>query len=245
MLLGVSWSIGGQENWRKFLTLANVLKEFNPKLYGFPSAEYSLSYERSSVFNAAEPGAMSADTIHEAKNLVKRIRGDKNVNMKKHWKLVTTMIGGNDFCLDICYSNNQDQIIEKAGRELMTVLRIFRENLPRTLVNVVLPPDVSLLTRIKNRPDSCKALHYFECPCMFSLTHYKTRGRSLDTMKRWKQKIEEVAKMPEFHDRNVSGFASHKPDFNIIFYYFRILKSPSIAFWIELIFLDFQTAQLT
>lgn len=32
---GVSWSIGGQGNWRKFLTLPNMLKVFNPKLYGY------------------------------------------------------------------------------------------------------------------------------------------------------------------------------------------------------------------
>lgn len=146
---------------------------------------------------------MSIDTIHQAKNLVKRMRSDKNVNMKRHWKLVTIMIGGNDFCLDICYYNNQDQIIQKAGRDLMTVLRILRENLPRTLVNVVLPPNVGLLTKITNRPDTCKALHYIECPCMFSLTHYSNRERSIDTMRRWNRHIQEIANMEEFHNRNV------------------------------------------
>lgn len=201
---GVSWSIGGQENWRKFLTLANIIKEFNPNLYGYPSTEYSSSYDRASKFNAAEAGAMSIDTIHQAKNLVKRMRSDKNVNIKKHWKIITVMIGGNDFCLENCYHDNQNEIVEKAGRDLKIVLRILRENLPRTLVNVVLPPDVSILTRMTNRPDACKTLHYFECPCMFSLTHFRTRERSVDTIKRWNKKIEEVTKMPEFHDRNVS-----------------------------------------
>lgn len=32
---GVSWSIGGQGNWQKFLTLPNILKVFNPNLYGY------------------------------------------------------------------------------------------------------------------------------------------------------------------------------------------------------------------
>lgn len=32
---GVSWSIGGQSTWHRFLTLPNILKVFNPQLYGF------------------------------------------------------------------------------------------------------------------------------------------------------------------------------------------------------------------
>lgn len=32
---GVSWSIGGQGTWHRFLTLPNILKVFNPQLYGF------------------------------------------------------------------------------------------------------------------------------------------------------------------------------------------------------------------
>lgn len=32
---GVVWSIGGQYDWRKYLTLPNILKEFNPNLYGY------------------------------------------------------------------------------------------------------------------------------------------------------------------------------------------------------------------
>lgn len=39
---GISWSIGGDADWRKYLTLPNILKEFNPNLYGYSlSAGYS------------------------------------------------------------------------------------------------------------------------------------------------------------------------------------------------------------
>lgn len=31
---GLSWCIGGQGNWKTTLTLPNILKEFNPKLFG-------------------------------------------------------------------------------------------------------------------------------------------------------------------------------------------------------------------
>lgn len=136
---GVSWSIGGKDNWRKFITLPNLLKEFNPKLYGYSEAANSLGFQKESKFNAAEPGAISIHTIQQAKNLVKRMRSDPRVDIRNHWKVVTIMIGSNDFCLDICYYDNQDKLVEQAARDMIRVLRILRENLPRTLVNVVLP----------------------------------------------------------------------------------------------------------
>lgn len=53
---GASWSIGGFETWRTILTLPNILKEFNPKLYGFSMSATGSSYDKSSRFNVAELG---------------------------------------------------------------------------------------------------------------------------------------------------------------------------------------------
>lgn len=53
---GASWSIGGQRTWRQFLTLPNILKEFNPKLYGYSVADQANSYEKVSRFNVGEVG---------------------------------------------------------------------------------------------------------------------------------------------------------------------------------------------
>lgn len=44
---GVSWSIGGQGTWHKFFTLANILKVFNPNLYGYSLSD-GLSVHESS-----------------------------------------------------------------------------------------------------------------------------------------------------------------------------------------------------
>jgi GDSL-like Lipase/Acylhydrolase len=136
---GVSWSIGGKDNWRKFVTLPNLIKEFSPNLYGYAEVANSLGFQKESKFNVAEPGAISGHTVRQAKNLVKRMRSDRNVDIQRHWKVITIMIGSNDFCLEICYHNNQDKEIEKARADMIRVLRILRENLPRTLVNVVVP----------------------------------------------------------------------------------------------------------
>lgn len=67
------------------------------------------------------------------------MRSDPLVDINKHWKVITIMIGSNDFCLDVCYYNNQDKLIDDAERNMIHVLRILRENLPRTLVNLVIP----------------------------------------------------------------------------------------------------------
>lgn len=52
--------------------------------------------------------------------------------MKLHWKLITFMIGGNDFCSDICYQTNATQWInESQEKYLIKTLRYLRDNSPR------------------------------------------------------------------------------------------------------------------
>lgn len=201
---GVSWSIGGEGNWKSYLTLPNILKVYNPNLYGYSVNEYSNSYEKSSRFNVAEAGGMSQDTVSQAKNLVKRMRSDKNVDIKNHWKLVTHLIGGNDFCLNVCYYDNHVKFVEDAANDLILVLRILKQHLPRTLVSVVLTPDVTITTRFRNRPDVCKVAHYVLCPCLFSFIHQSKRQKIMNTIELWKKRFAEVVKMPEFHDTDVS-----------------------------------------
>lgn len=91
-------------------------------------------------FNVAEIGAMSRDIPHEAKILVKRMRSDPQVDMQQHWKLVTILIGPNDFCLDFCYLAYPEKSTENHRRQLIETLRIIRDNIPRTIVNLVTPP---------------------------------------------------------------------------------------------------------
>lgn len=40
---GLSWCIGGQGNFRTHLTLPNILKEFNPKLFGL--VKFEIAFE--------------------------------------------------------------------------------------------------------------------------------------------------------------------------------------------------------
>ena len=75
-----------------------------------------------------------------SKVLVKRMINDPKVDIKNHWKLITMMIGPNDFCSDMCYHEDPENVINLMEKDLMAVLRTLKENLPRTMVNVVVPP---------------------------------------------------------------------------------------------------------
>lgn len=107
----------------------------------FPWHVFDCSYR----FNVAEIGAMSRDIPHEAKVLVKRITYDPNVNVTRDWKMITILIGPNDFCLDFCYQQNPEKSIKNHRQELIETLRTLRDNLPRTIVNVVTPPCKQLI----------------------------------------------------------------------------------------------------
>ncbi|CAH1282580.1 unnamed protein product, partial [Diabrotica balteata] len=108
---GRSWSIGGEADWKRFLTLANILKEFNPKLFGY-SLNTSQSFQWESQFNVAENGAISQNLPFMAKELVKRIKNDKRTDLKHHWKMITIMAGHNDFCSENCYYKNPNDILK-------------------------------------------------------------------------------------------------------------------------------------
>lgn len=77
---------GGEGDWRSYMTIPNILKEFNPKLVGY-SLGPSLTTQRQSQFNVAEGGALSRDMPYMATVLYKRIVSDKRVNMETDWKV--------------------------------------------------------------------------------------------------------------------------------------------------------------
>lgn len=50
------------------------------------------------------------------------------------------MMGPNDFCADVCYLKNPESTLEAHRNHLTKALRLLRDYLPRTLVNVILTP---------------------------------------------------------------------------------------------------------
>lgn len=133
------------------------------------------------------------------------------------------LIGPNDFCLDICYQKNPEGIVKNHENDLLKVFRTLKNNLQRTMLNVVLPPcknvaaileawiisylvpfsAIEVLINFKNKPNECVSLHHFECPCFFGFRFQKDRQRYLNIIKEWNKKVIEVVNREEFHDREV------------------------------------------
>ncbi|CAF5220616.1 unnamed protein product, partial [Rotaria magnacalcarata] len=90
--------IGGERDLSSVVTLPNIMREFNFKLYGQSSGNGNQN-SSSAVFNVAKPGAVSADMPGQANLLVDRMIEYLGVNkFNSEWKLVTFFIGGNDLC---------------------------------------------------------------------------------------------------------------------------------------------------
>ncbi|XP_076672672.1 phospholipase B1, membrane-associated [Andrena cerasifolii] len=198
---GVTASGGGQGTWRTYLTLPNILKEFNPNLIGYALGD-SLSTHFASQLNVAEVGAMSRDMPFMAMHLVKKIKNDPRIDLKKHWKLVSLMIGSNDFCSEMCSIPSAWSILEAHRVDLVKTLRIIRDNLPRTLLILHMPPHLSsLVDTRKGRILSlmCYTMTTIECACLFSLQYQDLIPEYYEIMRRWQELEEEVANYPEFH----------------------------------------------
>ncbi|KAJ8670708.1 hypothetical protein QAD02_001967, partial [Eretmocerus hayati] len=194
---GVTFSGGGQGTWREYLTLPNILKEFNPNIFGY-SESNSYTFEKASEFNVAESGAMSRDMPYMARALINRMKKDPRVNLKKHWKMITLTIGANDFCVDMCYFPEPSIILSNHKKQLMQVLRSLRDELPRTFVSIVPAPNLKNLVEIKGRSNFCELTVDLECPCLFGLAHRNKRRKFYNIMRRWQKLDEEIAQYPEF-----------------------------------------------
>lgn len=86
---------------------------------------------------------MSRDLPYMSRVLVQRIATDPKVKMHEHWKFINVHIGGNDFCIDICYRKDPYELLRLHKKHLTETLRTFRDFLPKTMVNVVVPPGIS------------------------------------------------------------------------------------------------------
>lgn len=196
---GISAAGGGQSTWRQYTTLPNILKEFNPNLTGYALGD-SLALNEAAQLNVAESGAFSEDMPFMAEVLVTRIKKHPKIDLQKHWKFISIMIGTNDFCSDICWVQSPWSVLEKHKQKMLQVLRTLRDNLPRTFVALILPPHLkALVDSRKGRTDFlCFLTTQIECGCLFGFNFQKMKPIYYDIMKRWQQIDLELAASPEF-----------------------------------------------
>uniref|UniRef100_UPI0037E86F51 phospholipase B1, membrane-associated-like n=1 Tax=Semicossyphus pulcher TaxID=241346 RepID=UPI0037E86F51 len=159
---GVSWSIGGDKALDTVTTLPNILRKFNSALKGFSKGVIS----RQKGFNMAVPGAKAAEIPVQVQALIKALKGNKEVNFEKDWKLVTILVGGNDLC---SYCIDQNNLSPKNySHNLMLSLDMLHSEVPRVLVNVVELFQIETLKTVKKNTLSCSLLQRTSCPCVIN-----------------------------------------------------------------------------
>jgi hypothetical protein len=149
--------------------------------------------------------------------------------MKRQWKMLTFMIGGNDFCSDICYQANATQWINNEQEQnLIRSLRYLKDTSPRTIVNLVPSPLISLSFSMDyvDTPLTCALARPLECSCLFGPKYSKDREIFRKLERRFVKIMERVSFMPEFHTKDFT--VVYQPFFKDASVFYRTDKRPDL-----------------
>ncbi|XP_065341337.1 phospholipase B1, membrane-associated-like [Cloeon dipterum] len=185
---GMSWNGGGQGNWRQYLTLPNILKEYNSNLTGYSLGD-GLSQTPNARFNVAVNGAMDQDLPFEAVELVRRMRADRKIDFQNSWKLITVWIGTNDLCSDYCY--NPSQGADTHMKNLQKTLDYLYEHVPKAFVNLVSAPYIPSYAKMRDLPNLCLSILPIVCSCLFGGNEAE-KLRNVTLMTRQFQRVEQM-----------------------------------------------------
>lgn len=82
--------------------------------------------------------------------------------------LITIQIGNGDICKSTCFSNQTQSITSKEFiLNVREALDLLKDDLPRTLVNLIPPIDPMIYSEAINRPVACHLTAKLFCPCVF------------------------------------------------------------------------------
>ncbi|EDW03078.1 GH11043 [Drosophila grimshawi] len=192
---GYSYLGGGFETWRTALTLPNILKLYNPQLYGY-AVGHSLTADKNvSCFNLAEAMLNVQDLPFQAHVLIERFRSDPKVNIRQHWKMLSIQVGANDLCSELCNWPDTDAFLRMEAHQLHKTFRLLKDNVPRLLINYIVLPDIDeLLNMVRKAPSHCAQRMSFFCNC-----HIKYDQQMLyNAAKRFLHLQLSIASSPEF-----------------------------------------------
>ncbi|GMS93160.1 hypothetical protein PENTCL1PPCAC_15335, partial [Pristionchus entomophagus] len=161
---GLAWSMGGDKSLEEHVTLTNILKKFNPDIFGYSIRTGSANVWETAHLNTAIPGAKSHMLMEQATDLVRRMKEHPTeVDIENDWKLVHIFIGANDVCE---WCGRPDTLSSDDFRDnLEAAIQILKDNLPRTVVVLVGLVDVSLLRVSDADKKFCELTHLIECHC--------------------------------------------------------------------------------
>ncbi|GMR39657.1 hypothetical protein PMAYCL1PPCAC_09852, partial [Pristionchus mayeri] len=160
---GLTWSVGGDQSLDEHITIANILKKFNPNLFGYSIRTGSANVWETAHLNAGVPGAHAADVAEQAEDLVRRMKEHPEIDFVNHWKLVHIFIGANDICSWCHRGESMDS--DHYRDNIRKGVQYIKDHMPKTIVVLTGMIDISLLRRIDNAHIVCKDIHTFECKC--------------------------------------------------------------------------------
>lgn len=80
--------------------------------------------------------------------------------------MISIFIGLNDICSLMCYLPSPWSILKIHKTNLLQSLRLLRDNLPRTLVNLILLPNSKVITFMR-KTLFCDIFSKVACSCLF------------------------------------------------------------------------------
>ncbi|XP_078664456.1 phospholipase B1, membrane-associated-like [Branchiostoma floridae x Branchiostoma belcheri] len=159
---GASWSIGGDGSLESTVTLANIIKKFNPNVKGFSMGTGDV-FSIGSKFNVAYPGKEAIDMPGQADDLITRLQNSADVDYENDWKVITLFIGGNDLCA-YCDDKNLRSPANYQGY-IRQALDKLHAQVPRAYVNLVNMLDIAELNK-GQLTFTCRLLSAFLCNCV-------------------------------------------------------------------------------
>ncbi|XP_026854833.2 phospholipase B1, membrane-associated isoform X2 [Electrophorus electricus] len=162
----VSWSIGGHGTFQDVITLANLLRLFNPSVVG-PAPCKTVHGTPAPVnetgFNLAITGHNTFNLPEQTRHLIDTLKINEDVNFDEDWKLLTILIGMNDIC-DYCKDKTLFSV-ENFIHYMSMSLEMLMNEVPRMIVNVVQILAMEGLREVQKPTLGCLLQRSF-CSCL-------------------------------------------------------------------------------
>ncbi|ETN71380.1 GDSL-like protein [Necator americanus] len=176
---GLAFQAGGDKSLDEHATIPNILRKYNPNLFGYSIGIGSPNVWEISRLNVAMPGAEAHDLPRQAQQLVGLLQSHPEaVNMNNDWKLLNIFIGGNDMC-GYCHNpvgllfrvfelgqrmlNNDAP--EKCVQHISDAIQIIYDHVPRVIVSLTTMLHLEVLRQTDSGHFFCTELHVDECGC--------------------------------------------------------------------------------
>ncbi|CAB3410477.1 unnamed protein product [Caenorhabditis bovis] len=160
---GLAFQAGGDKGLENHVTIPNILKKYNPNLFGYSNGIGSPNVWEVAKLNVAMPGANAKDLPGQARTLVSLLHEHKeSVDFNNDWKLLNIFIGGNDIC---GFCRHEDYNPYNCGQKIKEAVQIIYDNVPRVIVSLTGMLHLEMLRTTDEGHYFCKRLHKDECGC--------------------------------------------------------------------------------